>query len=117
MFWIEFFLVVILTELFTELFVKSIIFKPVRDKIKSLHRWFDDLLSCGYCTSVWVAFGLAIVLKLAYPFTGTLFVDLPLTAFIAHRLSNFLHNFNDKWLDKMYDVRFINSEHDDSSEG
>lgn len=108
---IKFTLAIILTELITELIVKSVIFRPVRERLKSLNGWFKELLSCGYCTSVWVAFGVAILLQLAYNLTGWFLVDLGLTAFVVHRLSNYLHNFNDKWLDKYYDVRFVNSEH------
>lgn len=107
---------IILTELFTELIVKSVIFKPVRDRIKSINTWFKELMGCGYCISIWVAFGVVLLVQPVYPLTGTTWIDLPLTAFSVHRLSNILHNCIDKLTDKYYDTRFINSEHNESSE-
>lgn len=113
MFVLKILLAVILVELLTELIVKSTIFKPFRRRIKSLGSWFRELFSCGYCMSVWVAFGVVLVLQLSYDFTGITPVDLGLTALIVHRLANYLHNFNDKWLDKYYDQRFVNAERDE----
>lgn len=113
MFFVKMLLSVVLVELFTELIVKSEIVKPLRQRIKGINSWFSELFSCGYCMSVWVAFGVAIASGLSYTFTGILPVDLGLTAFILHRLSNYLHNFNDRWLDKYYDPRFVNSQRGD----
>ena len=107
---------VILTELLTELVIKSVIFKPIRDRLGKLGNWFKELLSCGYCFSVWVAFAVVLSLQLSYNLTGVFLLDMSLVALITHRLSNYLHNFNDKHLDKYYDVRFINSEHPVSEE-
>ncbi len=109
MFWVTLLFAVILTELLTEFVIKSVVFRPVRDLIKKLGGWFAELFSCGYCFSVWSAYGVVLLLGLAYNFTGWYYVDLTLTGLIVHRLSNYLHNFNDKFLDKYYDVRFINS--------
>lgn len=109
MFWIEFLFAVILTELFTELVIKSVVFRPVRGRIKKLGKWFAELFSCGYCFSLWAAYGVVLLLQLAYDFTGWYWVDLALTGFVVHRLANYLHNFSDKWLDKYYDLRFTNS--------
>ncbi len=111
MFWISLLLAVVLTELLTEFVIKSVVFRPAREQIKKLGAWFAQLFSCGYCFSVWSAYGVVLLLGLAYNFTGWYYVDLTLTGLIVHRLSNYLHNFNDKWLDKYYDVRFINSDH------
>jgi len=112
----KFLCAVILTELLTELLVKSVIFKPIRDRIKGINGWFKELFSCGYCVSVWAAFGVVLLVQPVYNLVGTPWVDLPLTALVVHRLSNYLHNFNDKILDKYYDTRFVNSEHNESSE-
>jgi hypothetical protein len=114
MFWVEFILAVVLTELVTELVVKSAVFRPIRERIKKLGSWFRELFSCGYCFSFWAAYGVVLLLQLAYDFTGYLWVDLSLTGLVIHRLSNYLHNFDDKWLNKYYDVRFVNSEPNDS---
>ncbi len=106
---LKFLSAVLLTELLTELVIKSEITKPARDFIKSRGSWLETLFSCGYCFSVWTAFGVAFLLGLAYNLTGWYWVDLTLTSLLIHRLSNYLHNFNDKILDKYYDTRFSNS--------
>ncbi len=109
MFWITLLFAVILTELTTELVIKSVVFRPIRDRIKNLGKWFAELFSCGYCFSLWSSYGVVLLLGLTYNFTGWYWADLALTGLIVHRLSNYLHNFNDKFLDKYYDARFINS--------
>ncbi len=106
---LEFIFSVLLTELLTELVIKSQIFKPARDFIKTGGSWLDKLFNCGYCFSVWVAFGVVFLFGLSYNLTGWYWVDLSVTSLLVHRLSNYLHNFNDKYLDKYYDMRYINS--------
>jgi hypothetical protein len=106
---LKFLAAVLLTELLTELVIKSEITRPVRDFIKSRVSWLKTFFSCGYCFSVWTAFGVAFLFGLAYNLTGWYWVDLTLTSLLIHRLSNYLHNFNDKYLDKYYDTRYINS--------
>ncbi len=102
--------VIILTELTTELIIKSEIFKPVRNLIFKLGDWFTKLFSCGYCFSVWAAAAVVFLTNTSYPLTSNHWLDLGLMALVVHRLSNYLHNFNDKFLDKYYDVRFVNTE-------
>ena len=101
---------VILTEAITELVIKSEIFEPLRNRIKVVGSWFEKLFSCGYCFSVWSAFTVVFIAQISYPLTGYILLDLSLTALIVHRLSNILHNIVDKWTDKYYDMRFINTE-------
>ena len=100
---------IILTELLTELVVKSEIFRPIRERLGKTGAFFQSLLSCGYCFSVWAAAGVVVLLGVSYPLSGQLLVDYLLSGLIVHRLANYLHNFNDKWLDKYYDIRFTNS--------
>jgi hypothetical protein len=107
---LSFLAAIILTELLTELIVKSVLFRPLRAKIKGINDWFHELFSCGYCMSVWVSAGVVFTIGTSYDFTGISVVDVGLTALIVHRLSNYLHNFNDKFLDKYYDSRFVNTE-------
>ncbi len=109
MFFLEFLFAVLLTELLTELVIKSEIAKPTREFIKSGGSWLNTLFSCGYCFSVWIAFGVAFSFGLAYNLTGWHYADLAITSLLIHRLSNYLHNFNDKYLDKYYDMRYVNS--------
>jgi len=106
--------VVVLTEALTELAIKSEIFKPFREAISKHSVWFKELLSCGYCFSVWAALAVILLTEIHYPVTGILAVDIGLTVVVVHRLSNILHNVIDKWTDKYYDMRFVNTEHDDS---
>ena len=107
---IQVLMVVLLTELLTELIIKSEIFRPVREKVFFiLGDWFKKLFTCGYCFSVWAAFGVVFLTETSYPLTGNSYVDLALCALVVHRLSNVLHNVIDK-TDKYYDVRYINTE-------
>lgn len=102
---------VILTELLTELVIKSEVFRLVREKVFFvLGDWFKKLFTCGYCFSVWAALGVVILTQTSYPLVGQAHVDTALAALIVHRLSNVLHNVIDKWTDKYYDVRYVNSE-------
>ncbi len=107
---------VLMTELLTELVIKSEIAKPAREFIKARGNWLNTLFSCGYCFSVWVAFGVVFLFDLDYNLTGRYWVDFAITALLIHRLSNYLHNFNDKYLDKYYDMRYINSGGDPEGE-
>ena len=100
---------IVLTELLTELIVKSVLFKPVR-KCVSKSEWLYELFHCGYCMSVWVSAGVVFTIGTSYDFTGINLVDWGLTSLIVHRLSNYLHNFNDCWLDKYYNVQRVNTE-------
>jgi len=108
---IQFLACIVLVELLTEIIVKSEIFQPVRQRLaKYLGGWFGKLLSCGYCFSVWSAFAVVFFTKTSYPLIGQMYVDLSLSALVVHRFSNILHNVIDKWTDKYYDVRYVNSE-------
>jgi len=107
---IEILLCVILTELITELVIKSEIFKPIRNTLFKLGDWFRKLFSCGYCFSVWAATGVVVLTNTSYPLVGNDFVNLGLMALVVHRLSNILHNSIDKYTDKYYDVRYVNTE-------
>lgn len=107
---IEIAICVLLTELIVELVIKSEIFKNPVTWIRSLGSWFNTLFSCGYCFSVWVAAGVVFFTQTAYPLISNGFVNLAITALVVHRLSNYLHNFNDKWLDKYYSMSHLNTE-------
>ena len=98
------------TEAIVELLVKSVIFSPLRRQVSRIGSWFEELVKCGYCLSVWVAFPLVLLVGTPMTLSGTAVLDLLLSGFIVHRLSNYLHNFNDKWLDKYYDLRYTNTD-------
>lgn len=100
---------VILTELLTELVVKSEIFKSFREFVSGFD-WLNKLLSCGYCFSVWSAALVVLLVGPFYELVSSLFLNYLLTLLIIHRVANVWHNIIDKWTDKYYDVRFVNTE-------
>lgn len=99
------------TEAVVQLVIKSEIFSPIRRLASKLGSWTAELFQCGYCLSVWVALGMitavpnAILLVSDYPGVNVL-----LTLLVVHRLSNVMHNVIDKWTDKYYDMRYVNTE-------
>lgn len=107
---IQVLMVIILTEVVTELMIKSEIFRPVRNIFFKFGDWFTKLFSCGYCFSVWAAVGIVFLTDTSYPLTGNGWLDLSLMSLIVHRLSNILHNTIDKFTDKYYDLQYINTE-------
>jgi hypothetical protein len=105
------FLSVVFAEGATELICKSLFFAPLRKNIFEASAFLKSLLSCGYCTSVWVATLPAAVLSFWY--VGVSFLTAPVflgLTVIIHRLSNRFHDFGDKWLDKYYDKRYQDSQ-------
>jgi len=94
-------LIIIAVERVTEIITTSEVFAPIRNCVKkcayrysdpseiSNYRkfliWVDKLISCGYCTSVWVALVFVLV-----------FMDKDITliinVFAVHGLSNLYHS-------------------------
>jgi hypothetical protein len=101
MFLVLFILSVVFVEALTELFVKSLIFSRLREFVKSKNDFVKDILSCGYCTSVWVSLFPALYLSHVQTFCAPL-VGFLLFWVSLHRLANYLHNINDKYFDKFY---------------
>ena len=77
---------IIAAEAMTQLTCKAEIFDRLREWIKSLSRFTNDLLSCPYCVSVWVA-GFTVVLYYFYEWAWWLILLL-----VIHRVSNVLHD-------------------------
>jgi len=90
-------LIVIATEAITEILVKSELFEPLRKYLFSrsvdskVFKFFHDLLDCGYCTSVWIAFFLFIF----FMFIPEIMFFVCLV-FVIHRLSNVWHFIIDR---------------------
>jgi len=100
---------IVFVEGTTELLCKSLIFTSFRKWASKKHPFLKDLIGCGYCTSVWVAIAPAIYLSFVV-LPGELSFPLFIPAVVFyHRMSNYLHNFCDKHLDKFYDARFKGS--------
>jgi hypothetical protein len=98
------------TETIVQLVIKSEIFAPVRSFVSKWGHWFEKLMECGYCFSVWAAFPLVAVVGVVLPISGKIILDLLFTGLVVHRLSNVIHNIIDKGTDKYYDLRYVNSE-------
>ena len=76
--------------------------------------WFYKLISCGYCTSVWVAAGISIALP--KPVEGIL--GWVLCVFVVHRVSNLVHVVYElikKGRVKTFDIMYQKSEEVDGS--
>lgn len=80
---------VIAVEAVTEVLVDSSIFFNFRVWVSKWSKFFGELLSCGYCTSVWVAGVFALIIPLNV--VDSRCVNLILCWLVLHRLSNVLH--------------------------
>ena len=104
---LRFILAVIITEAITELLTKSEIFIPLRGfffnrRDKKVFGFIHKLLDCGYCTSVWSGWFVALVF---FKDIGILnvWVDWFFVGLVIHRLSNVLHFLIDR-LDRYQDI-------------
>ena len=94
---------VVFVEGLTELVVKSSVFSGFREWASRKGGLIQKLIACGYCFSVWASLPPAAFL--AAITTGSVaFKVLSFFGYVVilHRSSNYLHNFNDKHLDKYY---------------
>lgn len=80
-------LLIILAEAVTELICKAEILERPRSYVKSLGWFFDELLSCYYCTSVWVG----IILAQLYFVSDNVYILVFCSGIVVHRLSNYVH--------------------------
>lgn len=91
LFLLKLLLISFITEAITEIIVVRDIFKPIRDKIKE-DSFIKKMISCGACTSVWVAIILSYLFDLRYNFIDSLYILEPLIlAFAVHRLATYWH--------------------------
>jgi hypothetical protein len=61
---------------------------PPNTSTQRFYVWFDKLISCGYCTSVWVAGFFSLFCP---PLVDNWISNWLCTVFIVHRLANWLH--------------------------
>lgn len=99
--WVMF---VILSESLTELLLNAGPLEPIRAFLSRSSSFIAELLSCGYCFSVWVSFSIAWILpspilladKFGIGGTILLFVEKYMwwliNGLILHRLSNVFHS-------------------------
>lgn len=77
-------------------------------KFRKIIAWFDKLISCGYCTSVWIAAGISLAVP--KPVDGAL--GWVICIFVLHRISNLLHVIYElikKGRVKTYDIMYQKS--------
>ncbi len=79
-------LCIIAAEAMTQLTCKAEIFDRPRNWLKSLSGFTNELLSCPYCVSVWVA-ALTVLIYIYFDLAWWFVLLL-----VIHRLSNFLHD-------------------------
>lgn len=97
------FLLAICVEVLTELVVEAKIFTRPREWFMSKSVFLSGLLSCGFCTSVWVATALTLLSILPRIFgrigfyisiSGYLAIDLFLQMLILVGLANYIHRLS-----------------------
>lgn len=86
----------IFVEALTEIIVASQIMARFRETAFKLNTKLGELVTCGYCTSVWIAASVAWIIDLGFHPVINYFLAL----FIIHRLSNIWHEAVVRWLNR-----------------
>lgn len=92
---IQWLLAIIYVEAITEIFVESDVFTKFRLLLKKLSNFTGELISCGYCFSVWAA--MPVGWALPGDIFGIFVLDAILKTFILHRLANIFHECVSRW--------------------
>ncbi|MHA2112561.1 MAG: DUF1360 domain-containing protein [Candidatus Hodarchaeales archaeon] len=91
---------IILIEAVTGILSKASLLNPLRDFLfnsnNRILKFFNDLLECPYCTSVWVGLFCIIMLYLYIYNLLPHILALFFMGIILHRLSNILHFIIDR---------------------
>lgn len=90
---------VILTEAIVQLSVDALPLAPLRARAADLHPLLGVLASCGYCQSVWVGMGVALLFSLSVGLPGAL--DTLAAGLVVHRASNIWHDGLSWWRDRL----------------
>jgi len=92
---IEILLFAICVESITEILVSSAIFFDFRLFVSKNSKFLGKLISCGYCSSVWVS----LIVSSCTPqlLVNDVYIDYILKVFIYHRLSNLFHEFMSRY--------------------
>lgn len=90
---------VLAVERITEIIINGAIFERPRHWILSKNNLFSELVGCGYCMSVWVS----AIFAWALPgcFFNNEYLNIATKIFVAHGLSNILHELLKRWFDKI----------------
>ena len=81
---VKYIIAIIAVEALVEIWLESALFDKLRIYIGGKHWLLEELVTCGWCLSVWVAVG---VFALIY--IGLWWLLIPLA---IHRASNYLHD-------------------------
>lgn len=93
------------TEAVVEIVVKSNIFEPVRKFLEKRNSFLFQLVSCGHCFSMWASLLVVSVFFIGANISieGVSNILLfPVGVILVHRVSNYLHMFIDRYVDKFY---------------
>ena len=99
---------IVVNEGLAELLSKSVFFGPLRsflsNRTNSVLQFFSRAIECPYCSSVWTAMLLTLlVFVFVTPvFSGVVFLDTFLFLVACHRFSNHLHDIADRYFTKEY---------------
>lgn len=95
-------------EAVVELVSKSVFFSFLRtyllNSTNRVKHFFGEAIKCPYCCSVWVSFILTLVLFVFVTpvLTSVVVIDFVLFLLVVHRLSNYVHDFSDRYISKDY---------------
>ncbi len=93
-----------LVEALTQLIQKSVFFSAFRASFKE-DTFFNTLLECPYCTSVWISMFVTLCVVLSgfnLVFFGNLVFDIFVFFVGCHRFSNLIHDVWDRYLSRHY---------------
>jgi len=82
----KYIIAIIAVEALVEIWLESALFDKLRIYIGGKHWLLEELVTCGWCLSVWVA-GVAFV----FVCIGLWWLFIP---FAVHRASNYLHDID-----------------------
>lgn len=103
------FILVLLVEATTQLAVKASVFYKIRKFIESKSEFFGELVTCGYCFSVWASlfWNLVFLVTSNYIYlVESKLLSFLIFVILTHRLSNYLHGVSDRFFDTSKDIRF-----------
>lgn len=89
---------IIFVEAVTEIILNGSVLEKFRDVIHNFSKFTSELISCGYCLSVWVSTSIAWALPLGFSYK---IIDVVVATFVLHRLSNIFHEFVVRWLGRI----------------
>lgn len=106
------FIAILYVEAVTEILINGEIFAGFRDFLHNLSDFTSQLITCGYCLSVWVSATIAWALPL--PISNYSLINFIVATFALHRLSNVTHEAIVRWLQRFPLLISLNVDHSES---